>query len=92
MPDQEVSSYNKHMTVPIEVVNICIRQNVSWLTAWRMHLGLTKADVAKKIGCDETAYCAVEITEAPPHDALIRLAEIFDTDADTLIDLYYGED
>lgn len=92
MPDQEVSSHNEHNTVPSEVVNIYIRQNVSFLAAWRMHLDLTQADVAEKIGCDETTYRAVEITEAPPHDALIRLAKIFDTDVGTLIDLYYGKD
>lgn len=92
MPDQEVSSYNEHNTVPSEVVNICINQNVSLLAAWRIHLGLTQTDVAQKIGYNETAYRAVETTEAPPQDALIKLAEIFDTNAGTLIDLYYGED
>ncbi len=92
MSDQELNSYNEHNTVPSEVVNICIAQGVSWLAAWRIHLGLTQTDVAPKIDCNKAAYRAVETSEAPPQDELIKLAEIFDTNAGTLIDLYYGED
>lgn len=92
MSDQELNSYNERNTVPSEVVNICITQNLSWLAAWRVHMGLTQADVAKRIDCNEATYRAVETSEAPPQDALIKLAEIFDTNAGTLIDLYYGED
>lgn len=60
--------------VPSEVVNLVFVKNYSPIKAWREHLGLTQAEVAKKIGVSQSAYSQFENAEHLQKQTLKKIA------------------
>lgn len=53
-------SGRREPTVPNGVVRKVIDQNMTPIRAWREHLGLTQADVARRLGISQSAYAQQE--------------------------------
>ena len=47
-------------SIPHEVVQLMVLQDMTPVRAWREHLGLTQADVAARIGITQSAYAQQE--------------------------------
>lgn len=50
-------------TIPNAVVNKAINKDMTPIRAWREHLGLTQAEVAKRLGITQSAYAQHEAKE-----------------------------
>lgn len=48
------------VTLPHEVVELAVVEDKGILRAWREHLRLTQADVAKRLGVSQSAYAQME--------------------------------
>lgn len=46
--------------IPNEVVSILMRKRVSFVRAWREHLGLTQREVAERMGISQSSYAQME--------------------------------
>lgn len=59
----EISRGNTDDTVPHEVAEKAILEDMPLIKAWRIHLGLTQNDVAKKAGITQGALSQMERAE-----------------------------
>ena len=50
-------------TIPHEVVGLIIKKGYNLIKAWRIHLGMTQKQVAKKAGITQAALSQMERTE-----------------------------
>ena len=57
---------------PQEVVEANVVRGESLLKAWREHLGLTQAEVAKRIGMSQPAYTKIEKKGSHPRTPTLR--------------------
>ncbi len=57
---------------PQEVVEANVVRGESLLRAWREHLGLTQAEVARRAGMSQPAYAKLERPDAHPRTATLR--------------------
>lgn len=64
-PDEEV-------TIPHEVIVLENELDCSLVRAWREHLGLTQAEVAKRMGVSRPAYAQMEAKESRPRVATLK--------------------
>lgn len=71
-------------TVPNEVVNLSFDRNVSAMAAWREHLGLTQAEVARRIGITQAAYAQMERVKQPRKATLEKVAAALDLEVEQL--------
>lgn len=63
-------------TVPSEVAERAILENMPLIKAWRLHLGLTQKEVAQKTGISQAALSQMERTENKRRTAtLAKLAD-----------------
>ncbi len=53
----------EEVTIPHEVVGLVIKKGMNLVKAWRTHLGLTQADVAKKARISQAALSQMERRE-----------------------------
>jgi len=60
--------------VPNEVVNFTFDNDWTPMRAWREHLGLTQADVAKRVGISQAAYAQMENVAKPRPGTLKKIA------------------
>ncbi|MBE9547490.1 MAG: helix-turn-helix transcriptional regulator [Proteobacteria bacterium] len=51
------------VTIPHEVVEILIDRQINLVKAWRIHLGLTQKQVAKRAGISQAALSQMEKTD-----------------------------
>ncbi|MFY1028249.1 helix-turn-helix domain-containing protein [Actinobacillus seminis] len=66
-------------TIPNEIVNIMINEDVSLLGAWRIYRKLSQYDVAKQTGLTQSAISQAERKESKPQrKTLERLAKVYD--------------
>ena len=62
--------------VPNEVVALVFAGDLSPMRAWREHLGLTRAEVAKKAGITrEALYKALRPNASPRFDTISRVCQ-----------------
>jgi DNA-binding XRE family transcriptional regulator len=61
--------------IPHEVVELTIKKNVNLVKAWRIHLGLTQKEVAKRAGVSQSALSQIERTENSRSATLEKLAK-----------------
>ena len=64
--------YESDVWFPQEVVEANVVRGDSLLKAWREHLGLTQAEVAKRAGMSQPAYAKLEKPDANPRTATLR--------------------
>jgi DNA-binding XRE family transcriptional regulator len=57
---QEHRDEHADASIPHEVVQLMVLQDMTPVRAWREHLGLTQADVAGRIGISQSAYAQQE--------------------------------
>lgn len=75
----ETEEADDNVTIPNEVVNIMIDEDVSILGAWRIYRRLSQYDVAEKTGLTQGAISQAERKESKPQRrTLERLAKIYD--------------
>lgn len=73
-----LASEEDKVTVPHEVVEIMVSQNVSLQAAWRIHCGLSQYDVAAKLGTTQSAVSQWErIDSKPQKKTRERLAKLY---------------
>lgn len=66
-------------TVPNEIVDIMISQEVSLLAAWRIHINLNQHQVAEKLGLTQSAIAQMESKSSKPQTKTReRLAKIYE--------------
>lgn len=81
-----IKSANDHETVPNDVVQIMVRDNISLLAAWRVYRGYSQYDVAEKLGTTQSAVSQFEdINSRPQKKTRNRLAELYDCKPEQLI-------
>jgi DNA-binding XRE family transcriptional regulator len=77
----------KDFTIPHEVVGLVVRSGMNLAKAWRTHLGLTQAQVAKKAGISQAALSQMEKGEKNLRPkTLEKLAAAMGLDAEQLRD------
>ena len=75
----EASETDNSETIPNEIVNIMIDEDVSLLAAWRIYRKLSQYDVAEQTGLTQSAISQAERKESKPQrKTLERLAMIYD--------------
>jgi transcriptional regulator with XRE-family HTH domain len=62
---------NTNVTIPQEVIDLAGNGRKSLARAWREHLGLTKEQVAKKMGISPAALEQIEARTAKPRKATL---------------------
>lgn len=73
-----------HSGVPNEVVHRVFERGLSPMAAWREHLGLTQASIAKKIGITQAAYAQMERAKKPRKVTLLKVARAMGLKQDQL--------
>lgn len=77
---------NDNATIILEVSNKAARERISLARAWREHLGLTKEQVAKRMGTSPAALEQIEARSARPRRAtLAKVAAALGVDVERLI-------
>ena len=71
-------------SVPSDVVNLSFERGVSAMAAWREHLNLTQAEVAKRMKVSQAAYAQMERAKAPRKATLENVALAMGLDAEQL--------
>lgn len=51
---------DEEVIFPQGVVNLLVEENMGLLRAWREHLGLTQAEVARRMGISQSGYAQLE--------------------------------
>jgi DNA-binding XRE family transcriptional regulator len=62
-------------TIPHEVVELIIKKGLNLAKAWRIHLGLTQKEVAKRAGISQSAISQIEKAENSRSSTLEKLAK-----------------
>lgn len=62
----------EEVTIPHEVVGLLIKKDMNLVKAWRTHLGLTQAEVAKKARISQAALSQMERSENKLRTATLK--------------------
>lgn len=73
------------VTVPNAVVGIMVEQDVSILAAWRIHRGLSQAEVAQRLNTSQSTVSQWEASERPQKRTREKLAALYDCVPEQLI-------
>ena len=85
--EEYIQLVGEEVTIPHEVVELVIKKNVNLVRAWRMHLGLTQNEVAKRVGITQAALSQMERTYNEHHTATLKkLADAMGILVDQLTD------
>lgn len=60
-----IASRPKEDLIPNEVVGYMVKDGLTAIAAWRRHLDLTQAEMAKRLGISQSAYAQQEAAERP---------------------------
>jgi DNA-binding XRE family transcriptional regulator len=77
----------KEPTIPNEVVGLVIKEGLTPIRAWREHLGMTQAKIARRLKITQSAYAQQEQSENPRRATLIKIAKALNIHVDQL-DVY----
>ena len=62
-------------TTPHEVMRLCVKNSWSMIRAWREHLALTQAEMARRLEIRQPNYAAMEAPDAKSrYDTVLKLA------------------
>ena len=74
-------------TIPHEVVGLVIKKGMNLVKAWRIHLGLTQKEVAKRAGISQSALSQMEKSANELRTTTLeKLARALDISAEQLQD------
>ncbi len=77
-PDEDV-------TLPNEVVKLAVLEDKGIVRAWREHLGLTQAEIARRMGVTQSAYAQLEQRKSGlRYSTRLRLADAFGVEPEQL--------
>ena len=79
-----IASHPKEDLVPNEVVGFMVREGLSSIGAWRRHLGLTQAEVARRMAISQPAYAQQEAATRPRKPTREKVAKALGIHADLL--------
>ncbi|GAB4364660.1 MAG: helix-turn-helix domain-containing protein [Methylohalobius sp. ZOD2] len=65
----------EHPLIPNEVVGMVVEDNLTPIRAWREYLGLTQAEVARRMGVTQAAFAQLETSKRPRKSTLRRVAD-----------------
>jgi len=71
-------------SVPHEVVTLAFDHQWTAMAAWREHLRLTQAEIAKRMGITQSAYAQMERSRKPRARTLERAARAMGVNAEQL--------
>jgi len=75
------------VTIPHEVVGLVIKKGMNLVKAWRVHLGMTQAEVAEKAAISQAALSQMEKSENKLRTATLKkLARVMDLPVEQLKD------
>ena len=78
---------SKESTIPHEVVGLIIKNDMNLVKAWRVFLGLTQAEVAKRTGISQAALSQMERSDNTLRTATLeKLAKAMGLSLDQLRD------
>lgn len=60
-----IANRSKENLVPNEIVGYMVKDGMTAIAAWRRHLDLTQAEMAKRLGISQSAYAQQETAERP---------------------------
>ena len=84
--NNQIEIEDEDVWFPNEVVKANARGD-SLIKAWREYFGLTQAELAKRIGMQQSSLARLEKSDANPRKAtLIKLAQAMDLSIEQLID------
>lgn len=63
-------------TIPNQVVDAVIKQDITPIKAWREHLHLSTIEIAKQLGISETEYIQIESQDKPGRNFLKKIATV----------------
>lgn len=78
------TSFSTETGIPAAVVEAAIRQQISAARAWRLHLHLTQAQVAKRMGVTQAAYAQLEGKASIRKSSRIKVAKALGIEASQL--------
>ncbi|MDP8078722.1 helix-turn-helix domain-containing protein [Phocoenobacter skyensis] len=79
-------SDNDNETIPHQVIDIMLEQDISLLASWRIYRGLSQYDVAKKTGLTQSSISQAEKKGSTPQlKTCKRLAVIYQCDPKQLV-------
>lgn len=78
---------SEDVTIPHEVVGLVIKKGMNLVKAWRIYLGITQSEIAKKAGITQAALSQMENTENTLRTATLeKLAKAMGLSVDQLKD------
>lgn len=81
-----ISSSDDDETVPNEVVQIMIHDDISLQAAWRVYRGFSQYDIAEKLGTTQSAISQLEsVNSKPQKKTRQKLAAIYNCKPEQLI-------
>jgi len=75
----------KEPSIPLEVVDKALGKDISATRAWRIHLELTQAEVAKRMGITQGAYCQLEARKTIRKSSRVKVAKALNIDESQLV-------
>ncbi|WP_386686803.1 helix-turn-helix domain-containing protein [Lonepinella sp. MS14437] len=75
---------NEDSGVPYEVVGLALKQDLSAVRAWREYLGLTQAEMAKRLQISQSAYSQHEKASKLRKTTREKIAQAFGIRAEQL--------
>lgn len=74
------SASNQEVTIPNAVVTMHVLEEMPLIAAWRTHLSLTQAEVARRMNISQAAYSQIENTKNPRVTTRKKVAEALGID------------
>ena len=73
LSDEEIeAALNDEYTIPNEVVGFIVKKRFTPIRAWREYLGLTQAEVAKRMNTSQSSYARMERGQADVRIATLK--------------------
>lgn len=87
--DTYLNLLGENTTIPHEVVEISVKEDCNLVKAWRLHLHLKQADIAKKAGMTQSALSQIEQSENVRSATIDKIADAMGLKPEQLTDSAY---
>ncbi|MGJ8526873.1 hypothetical protein LMG33818_002636 [Halomonadaceae bacterium LMG 33818] len=84
--DEYIGMLNKEeKTIPQEVMELEVLNDITPIAAWRKYLKLTQKEVAERLGMSQANFSAIEKTDNPRNETLKKVAKALGIDPGQLV-------